>query len=99
MKNKDCCHEKQHPDHSKELSRLNRISGQIEGIKRMIEERRYCPDILTQLRAIRSAIRALEGNILEIHLGSCVTDAGLSKDKKEKQKKLAELVELFKRFD
>ena len=98
MKNKDCCDNK-HPDHSKELSRLNRVAGQIEGIRKMIDDRRYCPEILTQLRAIRAAIKSIEANILESHLSDCVTEAVISKDKTKKAKKISEIVELFKRFE
>ena len=87
------------PCHTAELSRLNRISGQIEGVKRMIEEHRYCPDILTQLRAVKSAIRSVEANILETHLQHCVTDAMVNGNKKEKEKRIEELKDLFKRFD
>lgn len=91
------CHQA-HPDYSKELKRLNRISGQVEGIKTMIGENRYCPDILAQLRAVRSAVMAVEANILEAHLESCVTDALSSKDKENKKQKLAELKDLYRRF-
>ncbi len=98
-KKTDCCAEHQHPDYGKELSRVNRISGQMEGIKRMIEERRYCPDILTQLRAIRSAINSLEANILETHLDSCVTEAFNAGNEEEKQQKINELKELYRRFN
>ena len=66
---------KEHPCHQSEIGKLNRISGQVEGIKKMIEDGRYCPDILTQLRAARAAIRTVEANILETHLQHCVTDA------------------------
>lgn len=97
----DCCNsnEHTHPDHSKEISRLNRISGQIEGVKKMIEERRYCPDILTQLRAVASATKSLEASILEAHIGSCVADAFKSDKVEEQKEKISELVKLFKRFD
>jgi len=47
----------EHPDHRKELSRINRISGQLDGIKKMIEDRRYCPEVLTQLQAVRGGIK------------------------------------------
>jgi CsoR family transcriptional regulator, copper-sensing transcriptional repressor len=101
---KDCCgstpeNTHENPDHSGELSRVNRISGQIAGVKKMIEERRYCPEILTQLRAARSAIKSLEANILEAHLGHCVNDAMTASDAKEVKKKIKELQEIFKRFD
>ena len=95
----DCCNSNKHPDHSNEISRINRISGQIEGVKKMIEERRYCPDILTQLRAVASATKSLEASVLEAHLGSCVADAFKSDKVEEQKEKISELVKLFKRFD
>lgn len=98
-KKTSCCDEKQHPNHNKEISRLNRVSGQIEGIKRMINEREYCPDILTQLRAVRAAVNSLEANILETHLDSCVTSAFNANNEKEKAKKISELKELYRRFN
>ncbi len=94
----ECC-VSEHPSHKKELPRLNRISGQVEGVKKMIEEGRYCPDILTQLRAIRAAIKSVELCILDTHLSSCVTQACLSHDEKEQKKKIEEIRELIKRFD
>ncbi len=98
-KKMDYCSVNNHPDHSNVLPNLNRISGQIEGVKRMIEERRYCPDIMVQLRAIRSAIGSIEANMLETHLGACVIDAFNSDNEKEITKKIAELKDLFKRFN
>ena len=85
--------------HDSELGKLNRISGQVEGVKKMIAERRYCPDILTQLRAVRSAVRSVEANILETHLKSCVTESLTSGNARDAQKKIDELKDLFKRFD
>jgi len=90
-----CCN--QHPDHSKQLSRLNRASGQIEGVKRMIKERKYCPDIITQLQAVRSAIKAVEANILDSHISECVRGAVTSSDKKEVSKKIEELIKIYKK--
>lgn len=63
----------------------------------MIEEGRYCPDILIQLRAVRSAVRAVEGNILKTHLKSCVAQSFA--DENEREKKIDELKELFDRFE
>lgn len=97
-KKTDCCDTK-HPDHASELGRLNRISGQVDGVKKMITERRYCPEILTQLRAIRSAVHSIEANILEAHLDSCVKMALGSGDAKEKEEKISELKELYRRFN
>ena len=62
----------QHPSHKHEIPRLNRAIGQLEGIKKMIEERRYCPDIIIQLKAVQSAIKHIETNILKTHLEECV---------------------------
>lgn len=88
-----------YPAHAAELKRLNRISGQVEGIKKMIVEKRYCPDILMQLRAARSALRSIEANIFETHLQHCVANSLTSGKTKETQEKIEELKELFKRFD
>jgi DNA-binding FrmR family transcriptional regulator len=99
MPTHSCCgHHKAlaHPDHKKELSRLNRAIGQMEGVKKMIGERRYCVEILHQLKAIRAAIRATETNILKKHLESCVSDS--FNDKKERAKKIDEIKELLEKF-
>lgn len=98
MKKKACHSDPNPPSHRKHLSRLNRISGQVEGVKKMVEEQRYCPDILIQMRAIRSALLALEGQLLEAHLDHCVRDAFTSGDEKHAKEKIAELRELFNRF-
>ncbi len=87
----------QHPNHLENIPRLNRIVGQIEGIKKMIEEGRYCPDIIYQLRAIRSAVKAVESNILQKHLQTCVAQSFASIE--DKDKKIEELKNLFNRFD
>ncbi len=65
----------------------------------MISARKYCPDILTQLRAVRAAVNSLEANILETHLDSCVTGAFNAGNTKQKTKKIAELKELYRRFN
>jgi len=97
----NCCNKNvnTYPDHSKELPRLNRISGQIEGIKKMIEEQRYCPDIMIQLNAARSAIKTIEADILERHLHGCVSAAIESGDEKQKQEKINEIKNLFKKYN
>lgn len=87
------CQEIQHPSHDRQIPRLNRIIGQIEGIKKMIGERRYCPDILIQFKAIKSAIKAAEREVLNIHLNSCVTDS--FKNEKDRDKKIEEIKELI----
>ena len=97
-KKSDCCDTK-HPSYTGELPRLNRISGQIEGVKKMIDENRYCPEILSQLRAIRSATNSIEASILETHLDACVQEAFTSGDVSERKKKIAELRELYRKYN
>jgi CsoR family transcriptional regulator, copper-sensing transcriptional repressor len=87
------------PDHSHQIKRLNRVSGQLEGVKKMIEDRRYCADILAQLRAIRAAVKSVEANVLETYLGSCVADALQSGDALARQTKIAEVTDMFKRYE
>lgn len=84
-----------HPNHSAQLSRLNRVVGQLNGVKRMIEERRYCPEILTQMRAAAAALKSAELLILGTHLRHCVAEAVQARDSKEAEKKVEELVTLL----
>lgn len=96
MKHEDCCKQDAYPSHMENMPRLNRISGQLEGVKKMVEEGRYCPDILIQLKAIRAAIRAVESNILSKHLQHCVAR---SFSEAERDEKIKELKTLFDRFE
>lgn len=88
-----------HPSHDSQIGKLNRIAGQVAGVKKMIDEGRHCPDILAQLRAIRSAVKTVEANILENHLKHCVTEAALAGNEKDIQERLEEIKDLFKRFE
>ncbi|MBN8828756.1 MAG: metal-sensitive transcriptional regulator [Sphingobacteriia bacterium] len=88
-----------HPSHKDELLRINKIKGQIEGIKKMIEEGRYCPDIIIQLKAVRSAIKNVELNILEKHLDNCLVKAFDSKNYEDDKRKISEIKDLIKRFE
>ena len=92
----NCCDEK-HTNYEKHIPRINKISGQLNGIKKMIEEQRYCPEIITQLKAVSSACQSLEIIMLEKHLESCVLEAFQSKDKNAQAKKIKELSLLYKR--
>ena len=89
----------QQPSHQAQLKSLNRVSGQIEGIKKMIEDSRYCPEILTQLRAVRAALRSIEANIFETHLHHCVAQSITSTNQHDARAKIDELKDLFKRFE
>jgi DNA-binding FrmR family transcriptional regulator len=82
-----------HPDHSKNLSSLRRIEGQVRGVQQMIDDKRYCMDIVNQIKAMKSALSRVESKILEKHLRSCVTQI---LNKKEMEEKITELVKVFK---
>ena len=79
------------------LNRLNRIEGQVRGIARMVDDDRYCIDVLTQLQAVRAALGKVETEILRSHLGHCIEGAIVSGDKDEQRKKAGELIELLER--
>ena len=84
-------------DHSEDLVRLRRIRGQIEGVERMIEEGRYCLDIVNQMRSIMAAIRSTEGLVMERHIRHCVKDAIEAKDPRGSEQKIDELLKLFQK--
>lgn len=83
-------------DHSAELKRLSRVKGQIEGIERMINERRYCPEIIQQIKAARSALKSLEASIVEGHMRHCVKQAIASRDPFVVQEKIEEVILMVK---
>lgn len=89
----------ENPCYEKHLSRLNRIAGQIEGVKKMIQENRYCPDILNQLHAVRSAVRNLEIQILDKHLSHCVAEVFKQDDQTKQKEKIEEIRKLIKQFE
>ena len=82
------------PDHRPQIQRINRMIGQLNGVKRMIEEGIYCPEILIQTKAVSSALRSLETSLLEGHLTGCVTEAITSG--KDRENKIEELIAIFK---
>ncbi len=87
-----------HPNHDNQLVRLKKVEGQVRGIQTMIQERRYCMDLLSQIRAVTGAMRKIESGILESHLQHCVNDAISSKSKKEAEVKIKEIIRLFEKF-
>jgi DNA-binding FrmR family transcriptional regulator len=89
---------KQITTHEGQLIPLRRIEGQIRGVQKMIENKRYCVDILTQLHSIVGAILKVEEKILRKHLEGCVTHALRGKSEIEKQKKLDEIIDLITKF-
>ena len=83
--------------HKKQVNRLKRISGQVNGIINMVEDQRYCIDILTQIKAIKSALASVEREIVDEHLDHCVRRAISSKKSAESDKMLGEIQELLRR--
>ena len=81
------------------LNRLQRIEGQARGLTRMVEEDRYCIDIVTQISAVRAALRKVEEEILRDHVAHCVDDAIASGSKSRQRRKVAELMDVFGRAD
>jgi CsoR family transcriptional regulator, copper-sensing transcriptional repressor len=79
------------------VTRLNRIEGQIRGIRRMVQEPRLCIEILQQLAAAEAALNRISLAVFKHHVDSCVTD-GVSKGEPERRKQLTELVDIFDRF-
>lgn len=86
-----------HKDKSKLLNRLSRVEGQVRGITRMVEDDRYCIDILTQVQAVRAALARVETEILKDHLDHCIEGAIVSGDAEEQRRKAGELIELLSR--
>jgi len=82
---------------SAKINRLNRIAGQVRGVAKMVEEDRYCIDILHQIQAIKSALLKVESQILKDHAACCVAEAIASGDAKEQRAKFEELVDLMER--
>jgi len=81
------------------LKRLSRIEGQVRGLTRMVEADRYCIDVVTQISAVRAALRKLEEEVLRDHVGHCVEHAIASGSKSEQRKKVAELMDVISRAD
>jgi CsoR family transcriptional regulator, copper-sensing transcriptional repressor len=79
------------------LKRLSRIEGQVRGLARMVEEERYCIDVVTQISAVRAALRRVEEEVLRDHIGHCVEHAIVSGDAAEQRRKIAELMDVLSR--
>jgi DNA-binding FrmR family transcriptional regulator len=81
------------------LKRLQRIEGQVRGLTRMVDEDRYCIDVVTQISAVRAALRRVEEEILRDHVAHCVEHAIASGDKTDQRRKVAELMDVIGRAD
>ena len=85
------------PAKTSTLKRLGRLEGQVRGIARMVEDERYCIDIVTQIAAARAALRKVEEEILREHVAHCVEHAISSGDKADQRRKVAELMDVMGR--
>ena len=81
------------------LKRLQRIEGQVRGLARMVEDDRYCIDIVTQIAAVRAALRRAEEEILRDHVAHCVENAIESGSRAEQRRKITELMDVISRAD
>jgi CsoR family transcriptional regulator, copper-sensing transcriptional repressor len=79
------------------IRRLDRIEGQVRGLARMIEDGRYCIDIVTQLAAVRAALRRVEQEVLRDHIGHCVREAMESEDSRKQDRTVQELMDVLVR--
>ena len=79
------------------LKRLNRIEGQVRGLARMVEDDRYCIDVVTQISAVRAALRRVEEEVLRDHVAHCVEGAIASGNKTDQRQKVAELMDVLER--
>ncbi|MGH1421014.1 MAG: metal-sensitive transcriptional regulator [Hyphomonas sp.] len=83
---------------TKTINRLRRLDGQLRGIIKMLEEDRYCIDVLHQMQAVKSALARAESEILKDHANSCVAEAIESGDAEAQREKVSELIDLFDRL-
>lgn len=87
-----------HAQHTGQLQRLRRIEGQVQGILRMVQERRYCVDIITQIRAARAALKRVEDAVVREHVEHCLAEALGSRDTARARGKVDELLDVLGRF-
>lgn len=80
------------------LARLRRIEGQVRGIARMLEEDRYCIDVVNQVRAVIAALKQVETRVLKDHVATCVEHAIESGDRGQQRQKVSELLQVLGRF-
>lgn len=78
--------------------RIRRIAGQVAGIERMIEEDRYCVDVLLQVAAVRAALDGVGKLLLRGHVETCVADAFASPRRRDREQKIDELMDVFSKF-
>jgi DNA-binding FrmR family transcriptional regulator len=88
-----------YPNHEEQLARLAKIEGQLRGVRRMIEERRYCIDIVSQIKAVNAALKQVQLGVLEKHIHHCVKESVESRDPAQFEARVQEIVEVLGRMD
>ena len=84
-----------YPNHESQLARLNKIEGQLKGVRKMIEERRYCVDIISQIKAVTGALEQVQMGVLEKHVHHCVRESMEAGDGGKLETKVEELVRVL----
>ena len=84
-----------YPNHESQLNRLNKIEGQLKGIRKMVEERRYCVDIISQIKAVVGALEQVEMGVLEKHIHHCVVESLETKNSSLFEEKVEEIVKIL----
>ena len=88
-----------YPNHEAQLARLAKIEGQLRGVRKMIEERRYCIDIVVQIKAITAALRQVQMGVLEKHIHHCVRESVESQDSDLIEDKIHEVVQVLGKME
>ena len=88
-----------YPNHEAQLTRLARIEGQLRGVRRMIEERRYCIDIVGQIKAVTAGLRQVQMGVLEKHIHHCVKESLQSQDPDLLEEKITEIVQVLGKME
>jgi len=88
-----------YPNHEAQLARLAKIEGQLRGVRKMIEERRYCIDIVVQIKAITAALRQVQMGVLEKHIHHCVRESVESQDSELIEDKIHEVVQVLGKME
>jgi len=81
------------------LNRMSYLTGHLQGVRKMIEKDKYCIEIIRQNQAVIEALKKVNQMVLENHLNTCVTEAIKEKDKKERKKKIKEILDVFENSD
>jgi DNA-binding FrmR family transcriptional regulator len=88
-----------YPNHEEQLARLAKVEGQLRGVRRMIEERRYCIDIVSQIKAVNAALKQVKMGVLEKHIHHCVAETLESGEPEFFEEKVGEIVKVFGQMD